>query len=249
MTGRCAPGWSARARRASLPVRFAGFVTDPKELAILLASADVVIAPGPVETFGLAALEALACGTPVVVSASSALPEVVATAGIAVTGEDFAGGVRAIMARDPIARRAAARTRAEEFGWPASVTAFLTVHEALNTDSFASRAGASMTRIVTLGDSITLGMGDPDPSAAGEAGHGTLAAGLPDPELHNLAVLGAQAKHVERDQLPAALELRPDVATVVVGHQRHAAGRSTRWAPARPPPGRSPRCRRAAPPC
>ena len=124
------------ARRASLPVQFAGFVTDPKELAILLASADVVVAPGPVETFGLAALEALACGTPVVVSASSALPEVVGTAGIAVTGEDFAGGVRAILARDPIARRAAARARAEEFGWPASATAFLAVHEALNTDSF-----------------------------------------------------------------------------------------------------------------
>jgi alpha-1,6-mannosyltransferase len=89
-----------------------------------------------VETFGLAALEALACGTPVVVSASSALPEVVATAGIAVSGEDFAGGVRDILARDPIARRAAARGRAEEFGWPASVTAFLAAHEALNTDSF-----------------------------------------------------------------------------------------------------------------
>ena len=35
----------------------------------LLASADVALAPGPAETFGLAALEALACGTPVVVSA------------------------------------------------------------------------------------------------------------------------------------------------------------------------------------
>ena len=30
-------------------------------------------------------------------------------------------------------------------------------------------------------------------------------------------MLGAQATHVERDQLPAALELRPDVASVVVG--------------------------------
>ena len=101
------------ARRASLPVRFAGFVTDPKELAILLASADVVIAPGPVETFGLAALEALACGTPVVVSAASALPEVVGTAGIAVTGEDFAGGVRAILRQGPdrAARRGAGPRR------------------------------------------------------------------------------------------------------------------------------------------
>jgi alpha-1,6-mannosyltransferase len=123
------------ARRKSLPVQFAGFVTDPKHLATLLASADVVVAPGPVETFGLAALEALACGTPVVVSADSALPEVVGDAGVAVSGEDFTGGVLAVLARDPGARRASARARAEEFGWPASVAAFLAVHQALNTDS------------------------------------------------------------------------------------------------------------------
>jgi alpha-1,6-mannosyltransferase len=124
------------ARRRSLPVHFAGFVTDPKHLATLLASADVVIAPGPVETFGLAALEALACGTPVVVSAASALPEVIGSAGAAVPGEDFAEGVRAVLGRDPAARRAAARARAERFGWPASVAAFLSVHEALNKKSF-----------------------------------------------------------------------------------------------------------------
>jgi alpha-1,6-mannosyltransferase len=69
------------ARRKALPVQFAGFVTDPKHLATLLASADVVVAPGPVETFGLAALEALACGTPVVVSGDSALPRWSATPG------------------------------------------------------------------------------------------------------------------------------------------------------------------------
>jgi alpha-1,6-mannosyltransferase len=129
-------GLERAARRRSLPVRFAGFVTDPKNLATLLASADVVVAPGPVETFGLAALEALASGTPVVVSAGSALPEVIGDAGIAVSGEDFADGVRAVLARDAVARRAAARARAEEFGWQASVAAFLAVHESLDTDSF-----------------------------------------------------------------------------------------------------------------
>jgi len=77
-----------------------------------------------------------------------------------------------------------------------------------------------MTRIVTMGDSITLGMGDPVPAASGSGWRGwasLLAAGLPRPELHNLAVNGAQAKHVERDQLPNALLLRPHVASVVVG--------------------------------
>jgi len=74
-----------------------------------------------------------------------------------------------------------------------------------------------MTRIVTLGDSITLGMGDPAPDGGWRGWTRHLAAGLPKPELHNLAAIGAQAKHVERDQLPDALLLRPHVASVVVG--------------------------------
>lgn len=74
-----------------------------------------------------------------------------------------------------------------------------------------------MTTIVTLGDSITLGMGDPAPGGGWRGWPQLLSSGLVDPELHNLAVLGAQARHVERDQLPAALALRPDIASVVVG--------------------------------
>jgi lysophospholipase L1-like esterase len=74
-----------------------------------------------------------------------------------------------------------------------------------------------MTRIVTLGDSITLGLGDPVPGGSWRGWTRHLASGLPKPELHNLAVNGAQAKHVERDQLPTALLLRPHVASVIVG--------------------------------
>src|SRR6202046_2574532 len=74
-----------------------------------------------------------------------------------------------------------------------------------------------MTRIVTLGDSITMGMGDPAPDGGWRGWAQYLAAGVAGPQLHNLAVRGAQAKQVERDQLPAALELRPDIASVVVG--------------------------------
>jgi alpha-1,6-mannosyltransferase len=72
----------SEAADCGLPVRFLGHLTDPDELAALLATADVAIAPGPVETFGLAALESLASGTPVVVSSQSALPEVIGPAGL-----------------------------------------------------------------------------------------------------------------------------------------------------------------------
>ncbi|WP_067476789.1 glycosyltransferase, partial [Nocardia amamiensis] len=47
-------------------VHFTGFISDRAMVAKLLATADVSLAPGPHETFGLAALEALAAGTPVV---------------------------------------------------------------------------------------------------------------------------------------------------------------------------------------
>jgi alpha-1,6-mannosyltransferase len=113
---------------AGLPVRFAGFVADRRALAALLATADVVLAPGPVETFGLAALEALACGTPVVASAGSALPEVIAAAGVGVPGEEFAAGVREVLSWPEPARRRRARARALEFGWPAAVAGFLAAH-------------------------------------------------------------------------------------------------------------------------
>ncbi|MFG1882844.1 glycosyltransferase [Micromonospora sp. NPDC049102] len=98
----------------------------------MLASADVVLAPGPVETFGLAGLEALACGTPVVVNAASALPEVVGSTGLAAygSGASLAEAVLRLAARPEAQRRRAARARAEEFGWPAAVAGFLEAHGA-----------------------------------------------------------------------------------------------------------------------
>jgi alpha-1,6-mannosyltransferase len=124
------PRLERRAARAGLPVTFAGFLSGRADLAALLASADVALAPGPAETFGLAALEALACGTPVVVSAESALPEVAGEAGASVPGEDLAAGVRAVLARPERARRAAARARAEQYDWATAVRGFLAVHAA-----------------------------------------------------------------------------------------------------------------------
>ena len=120
----------AEAAERGLPVRFLGHVSNRGELAALLATADVALAPGPVETFGLAALEALASGTPVVVSAESALPEVIGTAGIAAPGEGraYAAAIRTLTERPESERRAAARAQAEQFPWSAAVAGFLAAH-------------------------------------------------------------------------------------------------------------------------
>jgi alpha-1,6-mannosyltransferase len=124
------PALQAEAADWGLPVRFLGHVADREELAALLATADVAIAPGPVETFGLAALEALASGTPVVVSAQSALPEVIGEAGLAADGEGpaYAEAVQTLMARPEAERRAEARRQAERYPWSAAVAGFLAAH-------------------------------------------------------------------------------------------------------------------------
>ncbi|CAM5477910.1 GDP-mannose-dependent alpha-(1-6)-phosphatidylinositol dimannoside mannosyltransferase OS=Streptomyces fumanus OX=67302 GN=GCM10018772_48650 PE=4 SV=1 [Streptomyces fumanus] len=122
-----------RARERGLPVTFLGHVADRDALGALQASADVCLAPGPAETFGLAALEAMACGTPVVASASSALSEVIGSAGAVAAdhGEAFADSVETLLTvRREGERRAAARARAECFGWDTAVAAFLAAHDA-----------------------------------------------------------------------------------------------------------------------
>ena len=113
-----------------LPVRFLRHVSDRGLLARLLATADVVIAPGPVETFGFSALEALASGTPVVVSSRSALPEIIGPAGLAAEDNDpaCADAVQRVLERDVTGRRRLARQRAGQFDWPAAVHGFLAAH-------------------------------------------------------------------------------------------------------------------------
>ncbi|MFD5824217.1 glycosyltransferase family 4 protein [Lentzea sp. NPDC060358] len=113
-------------RAAGLPVTFLGFVKSRSDVAALLASSDLSLAPGPNETFGLAALEALASGTPVVVSSSSALKEIVQPSCGAAVPDDataFASAARHLLASGS---REAARARAEQYPWHAAVDGMLT---------------------------------------------------------------------------------------------------------------------------
>jgi glycosyltransferase involved in cell wall biosynthesis len=67
-------------------VRFVDYVT-PEQLPLWYNAADVFVYPSVYEGFGLPVLEAMACGTPVVTSASSSLIEVVGDAGVTVEPE------------------------------------------------------------------------------------------------------------------------------------------------------------------
>jgi len=105
---------------ARLPIDFTGFIAERHTVAGLLASADVTLAPGPHETFGLAALESLACGTPAVVSRTSALTEIITPDSGAMADNDpaaIAKAVGAIISRPEFDRRHCARRRAEDFTW------------------------------------------------------------------------------------------------------------------------------------
>ncbi len=76
-------------------VKFAGYVAD-EALPSLYGGAEVFVLPSFDEGFGLPALEAMACGTPVVVSTCGALPEVVGKAGLFVNphnAEELAGAL------------------------------------------------------------------------------------------------------------------------------------------------------------
>ena len=138
-TARCGHAWSAgHAHRASGHLR--RFPVQPGRPGRAAGQRRRSLRAGPAETFGLAALEALACGTPMVVSAESALPEVVGDAGASVPGEDLAAGVRAVLARPERSRRAAARARAEQYDWGTAARGFLAAHGAEDSAAIRRRS-------------------------------------------------------------------------------------------------------------
>lgn len=67
---------------------FTGYI-DEGDIPVVLSNAIMFVFPSIYEGFGMPPLEAMACGTPVIVSNSSSLPEVVGDAGIQVEPKDI----------------------------------------------------------------------------------------------------------------------------------------------------------------
>ncbi|MCL5264947.1 MAG: glycosyltransferase family 4 protein [Chloroflexi bacterium] len=118
--------------RLSKDVVFLGHVSDA-DLVALYNLADVFAYPSLYEGFGFPVLEAMACGTPVVSSNSSSLPEVVGDAGLMVPPEDveaIAGAIERMLSDSQLARdsRAKGLERAKGFTWHRAAERIMAVY-------------------------------------------------------------------------------------------------------------------------
>lgn len=113
------------------PVTFHGHVGGRRTLSDLVGGADVALSVCPGETFGLAVLEALASGTPVVTADTGGARELVdesSGAWAEPEAEALADAVLRVAGLPRGVRRTGARARAEQFSWDRTVAAMLDLH-------------------------------------------------------------------------------------------------------------------------
>ena len=112
-------------------VKFLGFIPE-KDLPLLYSGAAVFVFPSVYEGFGLPLVEAMACGTPVVASNASSIPEVVGEAGILVDAHRPAEFAEAIsqLRTNPVLRAAITEKgfqRVKQFSWAAAAKDVLSI--------------------------------------------------------------------------------------------------------------------------
>jgi glycosyltransferase involved in cell wall biosynthesis len=117
---------------------FLGFVLDD-DLPSLYSAAEVFVYPSLYEGFGLPPLEAMACGTPVVTSRASSIPQVVDAAALVVNplnqGE-LAEAIKRVLEEEGLAEdlRKRGLKRAKEFSWQDAARKTIKVYEDLAND-------------------------------------------------------------------------------------------------------------------
>ena len=110
-----------RRQKLEQVVHLPGYIPDA-DLPALMNCAEVFAYPSVFEGFGLPPLEAMACGIPVICSAASSLPEVVADAGLLLPAQDPGRWTEALarLLADPELHadlRARGLNRARQFTW------------------------------------------------------------------------------------------------------------------------------------
>jgi glycosyltransferase involved in cell wall biosynthesis len=108
-------------------VRLTGYVEDA-DLPALYSGAEAFIYPSLYEGFGMPVLEAMSCGTPVICSRTTSLPEVAGDAALLVDPcdtESIAGGIRRLLTDAELRRGVRARglERAKQFSWDQAAAA------------------------------------------------------------------------------------------------------------------------------
>jgi alpha-1,6-mannosyltransferase len=116
------------------------YCRDNRTLASYYAAADALVHAGVHETFGLVALEAMACGRPVVAMRAGALPEIVDErmgvlaephADAARAARNLASAVHALYEREPDSLGAAARAHVvANYGWNRALQGLMTRYQA-----------------------------------------------------------------------------------------------------------------------
>jgi glycosyltransferase involved in cell wall biosynthesis len=116
-------------------VHFPGYIADA-DVPSLYAGADTFAFPSLYEGFGMPALEAMACGVPLVAANTTSLPEIVGDAGLLVDPLDegaIADALIAVLRDDMLRARlvAAGTQRVAQFSWERCARETLAVLEAM----------------------------------------------------------------------------------------------------------------------
>ena len=112
---------------------FPGYIS-PTEMPLIYNTATVFLYPSLRESFGLPILEAMGCGTPVITSNTSSMPEVSADAALLIdpfSHEQITRAIVSILSNDELLRtyKLKGKARAAEFTWEASAKKLLAIYD------------------------------------------------------------------------------------------------------------------------